>query len=105
MGVFDIELILSWTPREYMTLFKGAQYRRIDDYEKIAKQAMANRYAQNAKRAREKAIFNAQKARRAVEKGYKGNVANIEMERMTRMTEALKGFKPEFRPKKGGKSA
>jgi hypothetical protein len=89
---------MSWTPKEFELLIKGAQHCVIDDYEKIAKQAMANRYAQNAKHARENKIFNAARARRKLEAGTK---TDPEIERMVKLNETFKGFKPDFRPKGG----
>ncbi|AND42726.1 hypothetical protein A361_07940 [Cytobacillus oceanisediminis 2691] len=69
MQVYDTELILSWTPREFQNFIKGAQLRIVDQYEGMAKQAMFNRYAQNSKRAKEKKMFDAQTARKRVMNG------------------------------------
>lgn len=101
MGVYDTDLIMSWTPHEYLLKLKGAQHSRIDEYEKMAKTAMAHRYATNAKRAKETSIFNAAKTRRMLEKGFKGSVAHAEKQTFKRMKQALKDFTPTF-IKKGG---
>ena len=99
LGVYDTELILSWTPKEFQNFVKGAHLSKIDQFELMAKTAMANRYAQHAKRASEKKIFNAEQARRNFELGIKGTDKNIE--RTTAINKKVKGFKPKFTPKGG----
>ncbi|MBD1223295.1 hypothetical protein MST22_17350 [Virgibacillus halodenitrificans] len=71
LQVYDIDLIYSWTPREYRLLVKGAQHREIDEYERMARSAMFNRYASNAKHAKEKKMFDADKARKRLDAGDK----------------------------------
>jgi len=99
-------LILSWTPNEYRAFIKGAQHREIDTYERMANGAMFNSYAQNAKRATVKKMFDADKARKKVEandptwKQSRDQTSKWEIARQA--TEALKGFVPSFTPKKGG---
>lgn len=92
---------MSWTPKEYLLKLKGAKHNLIDQYELMAKSAMANAYAQNAKRPKEKSIYNAEKARQMLERGFNGDVVNIEKDRMKRMKKALTGFVPTFTPKGG----
>lgn len=99
MGIFDVDLIMSWEPWEYEALRIGALNRKIDQYELMAKTAMANRYAQHAKRASERKIFNANQARRNLEKGITGTDKNLE--RMIDLNNKFKGFKPNFKPKGG----
>lgn len=99
LNIYDIDLILSWTPHEYLLLRKGAQHRIIDEYDRMADNAMAMRYANNAKRAKKKSIFDAEKARRKLETGQDYDLK--EMKRMSRLNKSLKGFTPQFR-KKGG---
>ncbi|WP_322420681.1 hypothetical protein [Jeotgalibacillus haloalkalitolerans] len=41
----------------------------IDDYEKMAKSAFYHRYAMNAKNAKEKKLFDADKARKRLDAG------------------------------------
>jgi len=65
----------------------------------MAKTAMANRYAQHAKRANERKIFNAKQARRNLEIGINGSDKNIE--RIIDLNSKFKGFKPTFIPKGG----
>lgn len=99
MEVHDPDLILSWTPREYRNFIKGAQLKKIDQFDLMAKTAMANRYAQHAKRASARKIFNADQARRNLEIGIKGTDKNVE--RMIALNKKFQGFKPKFRPKGG----
>lgn len=76
LQVYDLDLIYSWTPRELRIFLEGAQLRRVDEHEGMALQAMMQRYANNAKRAKVKDMFDADKARKIVlnggkaEKGY-----------------------------------
>lgn len=74
LGVYDNDLIFSWTPHEYRLKIRGAQHREIDEYERLAKGAMFHRYALNAKSAKEKKMFDAEKARKRLNQndhGYK----------------------------------
>ncbi|MEN2765837.1 hypothetical protein [Ornithinibacillus xuwenensis] len=100
LGVFDTDLILSWTPKEYRAFLKGAQYRQIDDYEYMAKSAMAIGYASRAKRPKEKRIFDAKRMRKKLETGQDYDLE--QMKRSSRLNKALKGFEPNFIPKKKG---
>ncbi|RSL28701.1 hypothetical protein D7Z54_35230, partial [Salibacterium salarium] len=52
MGVFDIELVYSWTPREYELLMKGVHHQEIDRYDFMAQSALAREAAHRAKRMR-----------------------------------------------------
>jgi hypothetical protein len=96
-------LILSWTPREYRAFIKGAQHREIDEYERMARSAMFNRYAMNAKRASERKMFDAEKARKRLNEDNPNwkNSRDMDMKRLLKLNEAFKGFTPQFR-KKGG---
>nr|WP_309101683.1 hypothetical protein [Fredinandcohnia onubensis] len=96
-------MILSWTPREYRAFIKGAQHREIDEYERMARSAMFNRYAMNAKRASERKMFDAEKARKRLNEDNANwkNSRDMDMKRLLKLNEAFKGFTPQFR-KKGG---
>lgn len=100
-----MELILSWTPNEYNAFIKGSQHKEIDEYEKLARNAMFHRYALNAKNPSEKKMFDANKARKRLESGSKrwkdSRDTEIKLNQYKRLKEALKGFKPVFH-KKGG---
>lgn len=84
---------------------KGAQLRNIDKYEYMAKSAMANAYASNSKRAKEKKIFDADKQRKLLDENYRKKVAK-KKERLIKMNEAFGGVKfnpmQHWKPK-GGK--
>lgn len=99
MGVYDVNLIMSWEPWEYEALRLGAQHRIIDKYEFMANEAMANRTAQHVKRTSANKIFNAKQARRNLERGIEGTDKDIE--RMIDLNNKFKGFKPNFIPKGG----
>ncbi|WP_226639330.1 hypothetical protein [Priestia flexa] len=100
LGVYDIELILSWTPNEYRAFIKGAQHREIDEYERMAKAAMFNRYATNAKKANEKKMFDAKQARKRLEENdsrwKESREPSLNQKRYKRMKQALEGFVPVF---------
>ena len=104
LEVYDIELIESWTPKEFRLLVKGSQLRNIDKYEYMAKSAMAYAYANNGgKKAKEKKIFDAEKQRKLLDESYRTKVQK-KKERLLKMNEVFKGFNPmqNFIPK-GGK--
>lgn len=61
---------------------------------------MAIGYASRAKRPKQKRIFDAERQRRKLETGL--DYDPEEMKRSARMNRALKGFKPNFIPKKKG---
>lgn len=93
-------MILSWTPGEYRSFIHGAQLREIDEYEQLAKGAMFHRYALNAKRASEKKLFDADKARRRLEQGSKkwkdSRNPQVKQDRYEKMKKALEGYTPVF---------
>lgn len=68
MGVYDNDVIMSWTPNEYKRKLKAAKLREIDEMEKLARNAMFHRYALNEKRPKESKMFDARKARRELER-------------------------------------
>ncbi|MGG3573901.1 hypothetical protein ABES80_15705 [Bacillus gobiensis] len=71
MQVYDTELILSWTPNEFWAFLRGSRHRQADEIEMLAKAAMFNRYAQNAKQASERKMFDADRAHNRIEKDMK----------------------------------
>lgn len=106
LEVYDTNLIYSWTPREYKNFVKGAQHREIDRYEQMAKGAMMNRYANNAKSVKEKKMFDADKARKRLNsdsKEWKDSRDSVmDLTRYKKAREALNDYKPTFKSK-GGK--
>ncbi|WP_164670968.1 hypothetical protein [Virgibacillus doumboii] len=102
LQVYDIDLIYSWTPREFKTLVKGAQHREIDEFERMARNAMFNRYANNNKHAREKKMFDADKARKRLDQGDKGYKDSKVID-FTRYRKAKKAMQQYLsKQKKGG---
>lgn len=75
---------------------KGIQHREIDKREFAAWEAMANGYATNAKKPKEKQIFDADKARKKLDKGEEWKNARQRVDKVTlkRAGKALKKWKP-----------
>lgn len=88
--MYDIDLIYSWTPREFKNLIKGAQLRRVDDYELTATSAIFNAKVKSKKKVKLKDIYDADKARRAVEYGREKKDEVKYMERWNNAQRALK---------------
>lgn len=105
LEVYDQDLIYSWTPREFRNKIKGAKLRQIDEYEFMSIQACAHAQAQNSKKhIKPKNLFDKQKAIRMLEKGDKWQHAKQkDLSNIERLQKSLKGFTPNFKPKKGGK--
>jgi hypothetical protein len=53
---------------EYQSFIRGAQHTQADGYERMATMAMFNRYANNAKRASIKRMFDAKQAHRRIDR-------------------------------------
>lgn len=73
MGVYDNDLIMSWTPNEYKRKLKAAKMREIDEIERMTINAMFHRYANNAKKVKPSQMFDAQKARAELERDVTSN--------------------------------
>ncbi|KKB72491.1 hypothetical protein EQZ20_16695 [Bacillus glycinifermentans] len=67
---------MSWTPKEYKLLIKGAKLKEIDQWERMARNAMFHRYALNEKRPKESKMFDARKAKRELERDITGDANN-----------------------------
>lgn len=73
MNIYDVDLIMSWTPNEYLALKKGAMLRVVDEYDNLAHMAVFNRIANNKKKLNvSKDLFDAKSARRRIVEGDKG---------------------------------
>lgn len=90
--MYDTDLIYSWRPREFKLFLTGAQMRTVDLHEEMARQAMMYRYASNAKRAKEKDMFDAEKARSLVMSG-KAETKKYDLTRFRKAKEAMKNWK------------
>lgn len=97
MGVYDNEVILDWTPREYMAKLKGAQHAKIDEFEAMAVSAVMNARANNEKRVSVRKLFNAAKAHRKLD-----GREDVEARKAVELNRAFRGFKPDFKPKRKG---
>ncbi|MGG3625535.1 hypothetical protein ABES25_18510 [Bacillus gobiensis] len=104
MQVYDTELILSWTPNEYRAFLRGAKHREADQIEMLTKAAMFNRYAQNAKQASERKMFDSERAHKRIERDMKNwkevREPVVSLKRFRKAKASLKeyrcGFKTEF---------
>lgn len=103
MQVYDLDLIYSWTPKEFRTLLRGAHHRQIDDIELLARGAMMNAIANNKKGTTQKKLFDADKARKRMEEGdknYKDSKV-IDLTRYRKAKAAMKQYLAD-QSKKGG---
>jgi hypothetical protein len=98
MNIYDIDLIMSWTPRQYLLLLKGARHRNVDELERMSYLALMTAKASGEKRVNAKKLFNADKERSRIDNP---EIKQEEKKRMVHLNEAFKGFTPQFR-KKGG---
>lgn len=98
MNVSNEDEILSWTPRYFNLLMKGARHRKVDELEFMSYQALFNAKANNSKRITAKKIFDAKKARRDIDNP---EVKEEKKKEMVQLNEAFKGIKPTFIPKGG----
>lgn len=70
------------------------QLRVIDSYEMMAKSAMANRYAHHANQAKERKIFDKEKALRSLSVGSHENKLNPNL--ISNASRALKYYEVKF---------
>ncbi|MEH7653299.1 hypothetical protein [Bacillus safensis] len=73
MGVYDNDLIMSWTPNEYKRKLKAAKLREIDEIERMTINAMFHRYALNTKKVKPSQMFDAKKAKDDLERDVTSN--------------------------------
>lgn len=98
-----MDLIYSWTPREFKNFIKGAQLRRIDALEMLAVQAMFSANAANARRLKLKDLYDAEKARRNLENGLNETKPALDLDRYRKAQAAMKAYRPQnSNMKKGG---
>lgn len=105
LNVYDIDLIYSWTPREFKNFIKGAQLRTIDEYEKSAAAAMFSAKASNSrKRLKLKDIYDADKIRKALNNPSHGKKVSsgLSLDRYRRAKESMQGYSPNMEKKGGG---
>lgn len=98
LGVYDLDVIYSWTPRQFHNLVKGSHLRKVDDYELAAAGALFTAKASNSKKKiKQKDIFDADKARKKIEnhkigKGKADEASNLNLERYRKAQEAMKQY-------------
>lgn len=95
MGVYDTDVIYSWTPREFRNFIKGAQLRTIDSYELSAVAAIFNAKVKSKKRVSLKDIYDAEKARKELNTPAKSEGLNLE--RYKKAKAAMKNYKPNMK--------
>lgn len=100
LGVYDLETIYSWTPRQFNNLIKGARLREVDEIERSAMAAMFNARAANGK-VTVKKLFDAEKARRQVLSVDNKKQEAVNLDRYYAMKKA-KGYDRPQNSKKGG---
>lgn len=99
MGIYNLDLIYSWTYREYTNFLKGARLSEIDHRENLSISAIFNAQASNAKRTSAKKLYDADKARRQIEQ--KQEEIEKDIKRSMHLNDAFKGFIPQFKEKGG----
>lgn len=103
LGVYDIDLIYSWTPRQYQNLLKGARLKEIDEYEFASTTAIFNAVAQNTSRKnlKPKDIFDADKMRNQILSVEGKKEPEKYLGFYNRAKAAMKNYRPQ-NGKKGG---
>ncbi|KAA0956628.1 hypothetical protein FQ085_11585 [Planococcus sp. ANT_H30] len=101
LQVYDADVIFSWSPREFKNFVKGAQLRRIDEFEMSAVQAMFGAKANNAKRLKLKDLYDSDKARKDLEGGNNAKGETLNLERYRKAQAAMKSYRPQ-QLEKGG---
>lgn len=64
--MYDLNLIYSWTPKEFRNFLKGAKLREIDEMELAVISAVVSGRASNNPKTQPKKYFDAKKARKEV---------------------------------------
>lgn len=86
--------MLELTLVEYEAALRGMQLRTIDQYEFMAKSAMANRYVHHAKHANERKIFDKTKALRSL--NHPGNQKTPNTQMLQQANKALSNYQVNF---------
>jgi len=100
LGVYDNNLIYSWTPKEYSNRIKGAQLAKVDQTALEVDMAILNAAAQRAKRLpKAKKVYDADKIRNQILSGQKEKPLNFEL--FNKAKEAINkfNFAEAYRPK------
>ncbi|ANU28459.1 hypothetical protein [Planococcus versutus] len=96
LNVYDIDLIYSWTPREFNNFIKGAQLRETDQWEREAANALFTAKASNSKKKVSiKDLYDANSARKKIlaPKNKKETVRHLG--RFHAAQKAMRNFRPQ----------
>lgn len=95
--MYDIDLIYSWTPRQFKNFIKGAQLRTVDEYELAAAIGLFTAKASNSKkRLKLKDIYDADKVRKNMEKSNSKKNEVLSLDRYKKAKEAMKNYSPSM---------
>lgn len=90
-----MDLIYSWTPRQFRNLVKGSLLRTIDSYELAAATALFTAKASNArKRIKLSDVYDSEKARKSLNNPTGKKSDSFSIERYRKAKEAMKGYSP-----------
>ena len=96
LKIYDVDKIYSWTPREFKNFIKGAQLAKIDAYEMSAISAIFQAKVKVKKWVKLKDIFDAEKARKEMDKSLSNESTERHTERYYKAIEAMKNYKPSM---------
>lgn len=97
LGVYDVDLIYSWTPRQFRNLIKGSQLKVIDSYELAAATALFTAKASNArKRIKLADIYDSNKMRKSLDNPIGKKDDSFNLERYRKAKDAMKGYSPSM---------
>lgn len=102
MKIYDVDLIMSWTPNEYKAFKKGALLQVVDDLDNMARMAVFNRIASNKKKLNiEKDLFDSKSARKRIIDGDNAwkESKEIDTTRHAKAQEAMKKWAENFNKK------
>ncbi len=97
--MFDIDLIYSWTPRQFRNFVKGAQLKTVDEYELAAASALFTAKATNSRRKiKLKDLYDSEKVRKSINNPQKKNShSGFSLERYRKAKEAMKSYSPSMK--------
>jgi len=102
MKIYDVDLIMSWTPNEYKAFKQGAMLQVVDNYDNMARMAVFNRIASNKKKLNiEKDLFDSKSAPKRIIEGDNAwkESKKIDTTRHTKAQEAMKRWAENFNKK------
>lgn len=96
LGIYDVDLIYSWTPRQFKNFVKGSQLRVIDSYELAAASAIFNAKVKGKKKIKLKDVYDSEKARTSINNPSAKKDESFSLERYRKAKEAMKGYSPSM---------